>query len=98
MEPQAVVVAVDERCDVLSQVIQIAVFVRVDFLSVESFHDSQLALTGLTPGGVFLPGKSTIERCRRADQSEMRKRLREVPEAIRWCGYRKLCPVVFGAM
>ena len=22
---------------------------------------------GLTPGGVFLPGKSTIEKCRRAD-------------------------------
>jgi hypothetical protein len=41
-----------------------------------------LFLHGLTPSRIFLPGKSTIERCRRADQREMRKRLRKVPEVF----------------
>ena len=40
MEPPAIVVAVDENRDVFSQVIEVAVFVRINLLPLESLHEA----------------------------------------------------------
>src|ERR1700716_3146800 len=40
MEPDAIVVAVDESRDVLAQVIEIAVLICVDFFPLESLHEA----------------------------------------------------------
>ena len=46
MEPHAIVVAVNERRNVFAEMIQVAVLVRVDFLSLESLDEALATRVG----------------------------------------------------
>jgi len=49
METDSIVVAVDERCDVFAQMIEIAVLAGMDFLPLERLHEALAGGVGLGP-------------------------------------------------